>query len=49
MRTATFTTTIQWILPVVIALVFISLASLIREPARQKIMAILRPERAPPT
>ncbi|MGA2214071.1 MAG: DUF6010 family protein [Bryobacteraceae bacterium] len=41
MRTATFDTTIQWIMPVVIALVFISLVSLIKEPARQKIMALL--------
>lgn len=41
MRTANFDTTIQWIMPVVIALVFISLVSLIKEPARQKIMAIM--------
>jgi hypothetical protein len=41
MKTANFDTTIEWILPAVIALVFILLASLIREPARQKIMAVL--------
>ena len=41
MRTASFQTTIQWIMPVVIAMVFISLTSLIREPARKKFMAIL--------
>jgi Family of unknown function (DUF6010) len=41
MRTATFDTTIQWIIPVVIAIVFILLCSLIKEPARKKFMAIL--------
>jgi hypothetical protein len=41
MRTAHFDTTIQWIIPVLIAMAFILLASLIKEPARQKIMAIL--------
>jgi Family of unknown function (DUF6010) len=41
MRTANFDTTIQWIMPVAIALVFILLASLIKEPARQKIMALM--------
>lgn len=41
MRTANFDTTIQWIMPVVIALVFILLVSIIKEPTRQKIMAIL--------
>jgi len=41
MRTANFDTTIQWIMPVVIALVFILVASLIKEPARQKIMALM--------
>jgi hypothetical protein len=41
MRTANFDTTIQWIMPVVIAMLFILLASLIKEPARQKIMALM--------
>jgi Family of unknown function (DUF6010) len=41
MRTANFETTIQWIMPVVIAMVFILLTSLIKEPARKKFMAIL--------
>ena len=41
MRTPSFETTIQWIVPVVIATIFILLASLIREPARKKFMAIL--------
>jgi hypothetical protein len=41
MTSANFDTTIQWIVPVVIALVFILLASLIKEPARQKIMALM--------
>lgn len=41
MRTANFQTAIQWIAPVVIAMTFILLASLIREPARKKFMAIL--------
>jgi hypothetical protein len=41
MRTANFVTPIQWIIPVVIALVFIVLVSLIKEPARQKIMAVM--------
>src|SRR5260221_13576357 len=41
MRTANFDTTLQWIMPVVIAIIFILLCSLIKEPARKKIMAIL--------
>ncbi|MCU1339566.1 MAG: hypothetical protein JWO19_5147 [Bryobacterales bacterium] len=41
MRTATFDTTIHWVIPVVIAVVFILLCSLIKEPARKKFMAIL--------
>src|SRR6202043_1908547 len=41
MRTANFDTTIEWIMPVVIAMLFILLASLIKEPARQKIMALM--------
>src|ERR1700691_2667911 len=41
MRTANFDTTIQWIIPIVIATLFILLCSLIKEPARQKFMAIL--------
>ncbi len=41
MRTATFVTTIQWIIPVVIAIVFTFLCSLIKEPGRMKVMAIL--------
>src|ERR1700691_4474422 len=41
MKTANFDTTIEWVLPAVIALVFILLVSLIREPARQKWMAVL--------
>jgi Family of unknown function (DUF6010) len=41
MRTAAFDTPIQWIIPVVIAIVFILLCSLIKEPARKKFMAIL--------
>jgi hypothetical protein len=41
MKTANFDTNIQWVVPIVIALVIILLASLIREPARQKIMALL--------
>jgi len=41
MRTANFDTTIQWIIPVVIGLAFILLASRIKEPTRQKIMALL--------
>jgi Family of unknown function (DUF6010) len=40
MRTANFGTTIQWILPVVFALIFILLASLIKEPGRKKFMAV---------
>ena len=40
MRTATFDTTIQWMIPVVIAMLFILLCSLIKEPARKKFMAI---------
>jgi hypothetical protein len=41
MRTANFATTIQWIMPVVIAMLFILLTSLIKEPARNNFMAIL--------
>ena len=41
MRTASFVTTVQWIMPVVIAMVFILLTSLIKEPARKSFMAIL--------
>jgi hypothetical protein len=41
MRTMNFVTPIQWIMPVVIAIAFILLTSLIREPARQKFMAVL--------
>src|SRR5712691_8244892 len=41
MTTAAFDSTIQWIIPVVIAVVFILLCSLIKEPARKKLMAIL--------
>jgi hypothetical protein len=41
MRTAAFGTPIQWIVPVVVAIVFILLCSLIREPARKKFMAIM--------
>ena len=41
MKTANFATTIQWIMPVVIAIVFILLTSLIKEPARKNFMAIL--------
>jgi hypothetical protein len=41
MRTANFVTPIQWIMPVVVAMVFILLVSLIKEPARKKFMAIL--------
>jgi hypothetical protein len=41
MRTANFDTTVQWIAPVVIAMVFILLTSLIPEPARKKFMAVL--------
>ena len=40
MRTATFDTTIQWVIPVIIAMLFILLCSLIKEPARKKFMAI---------
>ena len=40
MRTANFITPIEWIMPVVIAMVFIFLMSLVKEPARQKIMAL---------
>jgi hypothetical protein len=39
--TATFNTTIQWIIPVVIAIFFIVLCSLIKGPARKNFMAIL--------
>jgi len=31
---------LEWIMPVVIALIFITLASLLKEPARQKCMAV---------
>jgi hypothetical protein len=41
MRTANFDTPIQWIVPVVIAMVFILLTSLIKEPARKKFMVVL--------
>ena len=41
MRTANFVTPVQWVMQVVIAMVFISLVSLIKEPARKKFMAIL--------
>jgi len=41
MRTINFVTPIQCIMPVIIAMVFILLTSLIREPARQKLMAVL--------
>jgi hypothetical protein len=41
MRTANFVTPIQWIMPVVVALAFILLVSVIKEPARKKFMAIL--------
>jgi hypothetical protein len=41
MRTANFTTTLQWIIPVAIAMVFILLASLITAPARKKFMAVM--------
>jgi hypothetical protein len=41
MRNPTFDTTIEWIIPVIIAIVFILLASLIKEPARKKFMAIM--------
>ena len=41
MRTVSFTTPLQWILPAVIGLAFILLASLIKEPARQKFMAVM--------
>ena len=41
MRTANFVATYQWILPVVIALAIILAISLIREPARQRVMALM--------
>ncbi len=41
MRTANFHTTIQWIMPVVIAMLIILLTSLIKEPARKKFNAVL--------
>jgi uncharacterized protein DUF6010 len=41
MRTANFDTTIQWIMPAAIAMIFILLTSFIQEPARKKFMAIL--------
>ena len=40
MTTANFGTPIQWVAPLVIACVFVSLCSLIKEPSRQKFMAI---------
>ena len=40
MRTANFETTVQWIMPVVVAMTIILPASLIKEPARQKVMAV---------
>jgi hypothetical protein len=39
--TAGFNTTIQWIAPVIIAIVFILLCSLLKEPNRRNFMAIL--------
>jgi Family of unknown function (DUF6010) len=39
--TANFEAPIQWMAPVFIALAFILLVSLIKEPARQKIMALM--------
>jgi len=41
MRTANFDSTIQWIMPLVIAMAFILLTSRIKEPARKKFMAVL--------
>jgi hypothetical protein len=41
MRTANFDSTIQWVLPVVFALIFILLVSLIKEPGRKNFMAIM--------
>jgi hypothetical protein len=41
MRTANFHTTIQWIMPVVIATFIVLLTSLIKEPARKKVNALL--------
>ena len=41
MRTVNFNTTVQWITPVAIAMIFILLTSLIKEPARKKFMAVL--------
>jgi hypothetical protein len=38
---ANFVTPIQWVTPIVIAMAFILLVSLIKEPARKKFMAIL--------
>ena len=40
MKTANFDAPILWVVPVIVAMVFILLVSLIKEPARQKIMAI---------
>ena len=39
--TANFDSPIQWIAPVFIALIFILLMSLVKEPARQKVMALM--------
>jgi hypothetical protein len=39
--TAEFDTTIQWFLPVIIALAFIVLSSLVAEPNRRNLMAIM--------
>jgi hypothetical protein len=39
--TAQFATTIQWIVPVIVAVVFILLCSLVKEPNRRNFMAIL--------
>jgi hypothetical protein len=41
MHPANFDTTFEWILPAVIALVFILLTSLIQEPSRKNFMAIM--------
>src|SRR6266436_2814448 len=39
--TANFDTTIQWFVPVIVAIVFILLCSLLKEPNRRNLMAIL--------
>ena len=41
MRTANFVASYQWILPVLFGLIFILLVSFIKEPVRQKTMALL--------